>query len=110
MPSPFLPPAGLAPCGIQAFRRNSSGSLAKLTASRRASSRGEQLRRRAPTGLVLEVEIAERLSILVAYDEAGGVVLLDGPRRWEGRAEGMLRRARLCEDRTAETAISDKRK
>ena len=44
---------------------------------------GEQLRRRSPTGLVLEVEVAERLPGAVADDEAGVVVLLDRPGRRE---------------------------
>jgi hypothetical protein len=40
---------------------------------------GEQLGRRAPTGLVLEIEIAERLPGAVADNEAGVVRLLDRP-------------------------------
>ena len=34
-------------------------NLAKLTASRRASSGAEQVRRRPPTGLFLEIDISE---------------------------------------------------
>jgi hypothetical protein len=49
--------------------RSTSGSLAMLAAMRRASSPGEQLGRRAPTGFVLEVEVAERLPVVVADDE-----------------------------------------
>jgi len=44
---------------------------------------GEQLRRRAPTGLVLEIEMAERLPGGVPHDEARIVVILERPRRWE---------------------------
>jgi len=54
--------------------------LAKFAAMRRASSLRERLRRRAPTGFVLEIEIAERLPVVVADDEAG---VLDGPGRRE---------------------------
>ena len=49
---------------------------------------GEQFGREAPTGLVLEVEIRQCLSILVADDEAGVVVLLDRPRRRETACGG----------------------
>jgi hypothetical protein len=35
--------------------------------------------RRPPSGLLLEVEIAERLPVLVAHDEAGVVHLVDSP-------------------------------
>ncbi len=45
---------------------------------------GEQLRRRAPAGFILEIEIAERLPVRVADDEAGVVVLFDRP--WRGKA------------------------
>jgi hypothetical protein len=34
----------------------------------------QQLGRVSPAGLVLEIEVAERLSVLVAYDEAGVIV------------------------------------
>ncbi len=44
---------------------------------------GEQLRRRAPTGLVLEIEIAERLPGAIADNETGVVRLLYRPRRRE---------------------------
>ncbi len=42
---------------------------------------GQQLGRRAPTGLVLEIEIRGRLAGGVADDEARVVVLLDRPKR-----------------------------
>ncbi|MGO9681155.1 MAG: NAD(P)-binding domain-containing protein [Beijerinckiaceae bacterium] len=48
---------------------------------------GQQLGRRAPTGLVLEVEIPERLPGGVLHDEARIVVLLDDPRRREAARE-----------------------
>jgi len=41
---------------------------------------GEQLRRRAPTGFLLEIEVRKRLPGRVADDE-GLRVLLDGPGR-----------------------------
>jgi hypothetical protein len=41
---------------------------------------GGQVSRRAPTGLVLEVEVTERLPVGIADDEAL-CVLVDGPRR-----------------------------
>jgi hypothetical protein len=44
---------------------------------------GEQVGRRASARLVLEVEIAERLTVLVADDEAGVVVLFERSRRRE---------------------------
>ena len=49
---------------------------------------GQQLGRRAATGLLLEIEISERLTVLVADDEARVVVLLDGPRRREAARGG----------------------
>ncbi len=39
--------------------------------------------RRAPTELLLEIEIPQRLPVVVADDEAGVVVLLDHPGRRE---------------------------
>jgi hypothetical protein len=44
---------------------------------------GEQLGRRAPTGFVLKIKIAERLPDVIAHDEAGVVGLIDRPRWWE---------------------------
>ena len=49
------------------------GSLAKLTAIRRASSFGQQISRSASARFNLEVEIAERLIVAVADDEDGSV-------------------------------------
>jgi hypothetical protein len=46
--------------------------LAMFTAPRVVS--GQQVRRRASARLILEVEITERLFVLVADDEAGIVV------------------------------------
>jgi hypothetical protein len=36
-----------------------------------------------PPRLILEIDIGERLSVVVAHDEAGVVVFLDGPWRRE---------------------------
>ena len=49
------------------------------------------LGRRSPAGLVLEIEIHERLSGGRLHDEARVVVLLDHPGRWEGSAGAALR-------------------
>ncbi len=38
---------------------------------------------RSSSRLILEVEIAERLTVGVMHDEAGIVRLIDGPRRWK---------------------------
>ena len=81
-PVPNIPPhfeIKVTAVGPFYFPRSSSGSLAKLAAMRRASSLVRKLGRRAPTGLLLEIEIAERLPGRVADDEARVVVLLDGP-------------------------------
>jgi hypothetical protein len=43
----------------------------------------EQVRRRPPSGLGLEIHVSQRLTIVVADDEATAVVFLDVPRRWE---------------------------
>jgi hypothetical protein len=43
---------------------------------------GEQLGRRSPAGLILEIDVGERLLVRVPDDEAG-VRFLDGPRRRE---------------------------
>jgi len=50
--------------------------------------------RRAPTGLFLEIEIAERLPDGVLHDEARIVVLLDGPGRREAAHGGMIAQRR----------------
>ncbi len=60
--------------------------LRQLGEVRRHSSRlvaSEQLGRRSPAGLILEVEIGERLPGTVADDEAGVVRLIDRPGRRE---------------------------
>ena len=43
---------------------------------------GEELGRRAPARLLLEIDVGERLPVAIANDEAG-VGLLDGPGRRE---------------------------
>ena len=55
---------------------------------------GEQLGRRAPSRLLLEINVGERLPVGVADDEAG-VGLLDGPGRREVRCSGAF--LCLCE-------------
>jgi hypothetical protein len=63
------------------FRRSSSDSLATLAAMRRASSRVSRLAA-APSRLLLEIDVGERLPVGVANDEALWV-LVDHPRRRE---------------------------
>ncbi len=63
--------------------RSSIGSLAKFAAMRRASFLVSSLGRRALTGLVLEIGIAEHLPGGVLHDEARIVMLLDRPGRRE---------------------------
>jgi len=41
-----------------------------------------KLGKRAPAWLVLEIDIGERLSVVIAHDKTGGL-FLDGPRRRE---------------------------
>jgi hypothetical protein len=60
------------------FFLTNSGSLAKIAQQARLIAR-EQLRSRSPTGLILEIEIGERLTAGVADDEARLVVFLDRP-------------------------------
>ena len=52
---------------------------------------GEQLGRRSPSWLILEIDVCERLADVVAHDEAGIVVLVDRPRWRSGanRASGL---------------------
>jgi hypothetical protein len=54
----------------RAFRA-SSGSLAMFATIRRASSFGEELGRRSPAGLLLEIDIGQLLPGAVDYDKAG---------------------------------------
>ena len=55
---------------------------------------GKQLGRRAPSRLILEIDIGQRLPVVVADDEAG-VRPLDGP----GRREAAGRRFHLLVER-----------
>ena len=59
--------------------------LRQLRDIRRDPSRlvfAEQLSRRSPPRLILEIDIGERLSVVVAHDEVG-VQFIDEPGRWE---------------------------
>jgi hypothetical protein len=47
----------------------------------------EQVGRCSAAGLILEIDIRERLTVLVLHDEAGVVVFFDGPRRRESFIE-----------------------
>ena len=58
------------------------GSFAMFAAIRRASSRVKEVRRRGPAGLVLVLDVRERLSAPRLHDEASAVTL-DGPGRRE---------------------------
>jgi hypothetical protein len=51
-----------------------SGRLAILAAIRRASSRGEELGRRAPAGLLLEIDIGSACPSAVFDDEVSEVI------------------------------------
>ena len=46
---------------------------------------GQQVRRSASARLVLEVDIGQRVAVVIADDEAGMVRLIDGP-RWRETA------------------------
>jgi hypothetical protein len=59
----------------------SSGSFAFI-AIRRVSSRVNSLAAESPAGFILEIDIGERLPVVVADDKAG-VQFLDRPRRRE---------------------------
>ena len=74
--------------GLSSFRRSSSGSLTKLTAMRRASSRVSRLAAERRAGSSSKLEVAECLPGGVPYDEARVVVLLDDPRRQEAASGG----------------------
>ena len=60
-----------------------SGNLAKLTAMRPGFVAREQIGGRASAGVTLEIYVRERLAVVVLDDEAGGVCLLNVPRRRE---------------------------
>jgi len=47
--------------------RSSAGSLSMFAAIRRAPSRMKQLGRRAPPRLILEIDIGQRLAVVVAH-------------------------------------------
>ena len=78
-PSTGCPPFAAAAPPLGEVYRHAAGLVA-----------GEQLGRRAPSGLVLEIEVAERLSILVTDDEAGVVLLFDRPGRREAAHMGVM--------------------
>ena len=52
-------------------------------AMRRASVAREQVSSRAAAGVILEIDVGERVPVRIADDEAGFVHLLDRPRRRE---------------------------
>jgi hypothetical protein len=64
-----------------------SGSLAMLAAIRLASSPVSSFAADLRPGSFLEIDVGERLAVVIAHDEAG-VQFLNGPRRREavGRA------------------------
>jgi hypothetical protein len=70
-------------------RRSNSGSLAKFTAIRQASSRVSKLGRRVPSRLIFEIDVGERLHLGVADAEAG-VRLFGDPRRREAAGQARL--------------------
>jgi hypothetical protein len=83
-----------------------SGSLAMLAAMRLVA--GEQLGRRAPTGLVREIDVGQRLPAGVADDEAG-VGFFGGPGRREaarGWHGGVLVTMANCEGQAAVTLFT----
>jgi hypothetical protein len=53
-----------------------------LAAMRRASSRVSSFAADRPAGLILEIDVGERLAGVILHNEAG-VSFLDGPRRRE---------------------------
>ena len=56
--------------------------MATFAAMRRLIAR-EQISGRAPSGFALEINVSQRLTVVVADDEAASVVLFDIPRRRE---------------------------
>ena len=61
----------------------------------------EQVRRRPPSGLGLEIHVSQRLTVIVADDEAASVVLFDIPGRGEaaiGHAAKLARPASHRQD------------
>jgi len=67
-----------------------------FAAMRLASSRLSNFRRRSPARLIFEIDIGERLTVVVAHDETRGL-FLDGPRRREAGEPSVLRKALRCE-------------
>src|SRR6476660_9628096 len=45
---------------------------------------------RSPAGLVLEINVGQRLAGVILHDKAGGVLLLDDPRRREAALRHLL--------------------
>ena len=66
---------------------------------------GEELRRRSPAGLLLEIDIGERQAAVILHDEAG-VRLLDGPRRREAARGPRWRHFRNRRSRLANFALA----
>jgi hypothetical protein len=51
---------------------------------------GEQFRRRPPSRLILEIDIRQRLLVVIAHDKAGGL-FFDGPRGREAAGKLCVR-------------------
>jgi hypothetical protein len=87
-------------------RRSSSGNLAMLTAVRCGFvGRQHQVRRRTSTRLILEIDVlSKRVAVAIVHDEAGLVVVLDGPRRREA-ATLSLRRGFPIRDSTGQSPL-----
>ena len=70
--------------------RGTLGSLAMFTAIRNCLVAREQLSARSTPRLILEIDIRQRLLVVVADDEAGGA-FLDRPGRREAAGRGRRR-------------------
>ena len=76
--------------GHQPFRRSSSGSFGEVRGHATDLVAGQQLCHRAPTRLVLEIEIRKRLPGGVLHDETGVVGLIRPGRREAARVGRLL--------------------
>jgi hypothetical protein len=85
----FTPESGHRNRPAYSLRRSNSGSLAIFAATRRASSFAEQLGRRSPARLVLELDVSELLAVVIAHDIAGVNSSTD-----QGGGSGVCRQSR----------------